>query len=70
MKRETTEMLTDAHMSSDEFDEEDGRLVYVVKTVPRESEEPKNRKRKIHTKRTIQTLRGAGTKRLKKGALS
>ena len=73
MKREMTEMLTDVHMSSEEFDEEEGSLVYVVKTVPWESEELKNRKRnmdRIHTKRTIQTLTGAGTKRLKKGALS
>ena len=47
MKGEMTEVLTDAHMSSEEFDEEDGRLVYVVKTVPWEREELKNRKRKL-----------------------
>ena len=67
-----TEVLTDAHMSSEEFDEEDVRLFYVVKTVPWESEELKNKKRKldrIHTKKPIQTLTGAGRKRLKKAAL-
>ena len=73
MKGEMAEVLTNAYMSSQESDQEDGRLVYVVKTVPWESEELKKRKRKldrIHTKKPIQTLTGAGSETSLKGGCS
>ena len=41
------------HMSSEESDQEDGRLLYVVKTIPWKGEELKKRKGnvdRIHTK--------------------
>ena len=63
IKGEMAEVLTDAYMSSMESDREDGRLVYVVKIALWESEELKERKRKldrIHTKKPIQTLTAAG----------
>ena len=45
MKNEMSEVITDAFMSSQESDQEDGKLVYVVKTDPWEREELKKRKR-------------------------
>jgi len=39
MKGEMAELLTDANMSSEESDQEDWSLVYVVRTVPWKSEE-------------------------------
>ena len=73
IKGEIAEVLTDAYMSSEESDQEDGRLIYALKTVPWESEELKKRKRRldrIHTKKPIQILTGEGSEMSLKGRCS
>lgn len=56
-KGEMAEVLTDAfmYMSSEESDQEDGRLVYVVKTIPWKTGQDS-------PKKPIQILTGAGSK--------
>ena len=74
MKGEMAEVLTEAYMSSEESEQEDGKLVYVVKTIPWESEDLKKRKRKldrIHKKNQSKCSQDRAVKRVRKeGALS
>ena len=58
-----------SHVSSEESDQEDGRLLYVVKTIPWKSEELKKRKGKvdrIHTKNQSKRSQEWAVKRLRK----